>query len=492
MRGALWTIVCSIGTKLVTLAGQLVAAWFLVPADFGVVAVALSITCVGATFVGTGVRDVLIQRKGRFNRDASEAFWLSLVLNTAGAVLLGGLSPLAAVVFHEPRLVWLIAILVLCWPLHAFHTIYVAALYRGLRFRTVAAIRLLQGVVHAGGVVVMATTGFGAYSLVLPNLLRLVSATAAARMAAGPVPIRRPHPGVWPGLLGPTLWLMLNAFLRGVQYYGPSFAVGLVRGSAVTGICFWGLQLASQTLLILATNLKDVLFPTLTRLNGHSRRQYEGVRRACRALMIVIAPICVLQMLLAAPLIKTLFPGRWLPAVDVVVWLSAGMITQPLLTIAASLLMARGEYRLLNLPAGLATGGVMAAAFAGAVWGGPARIALCMGAAVLVSNMVAGWVAFRRFGRGWEELLRTIACPVLVAVAAGAGGWLAGATLRHHAPVYRILIPGGSMLLVYAVLLCRLMPGDAAGVLSHLKRFRSGRRPAVDPPAVCSTDHYPG
>jgi len=484
VRGALWTILCNVGTKLATLAGQVIAAWFLIPDDFGLLAVALSITCVGATFVGTGVLDVLLQREKHFQREVGHAFWLSLMLNTVGALLLCALAPLAATIFGEPRLVPVIVIIVLCWPINAFLTIYVAALYRDLKFKTVASIRLLQGLVHAGGVVVLAICGLGVYALVLPNLLRIIGGALAARLAGRRIPVGRPQPRLWLGVMRPALRLMLNAFLRGVQYYGPSFAVGIVRGSVITGICFWGFQLSSQSLLILCTNLRGVLFPTLTRLNGDSQRQYRGFQKACRALTIVIAPICLLQMLLAAPLIQLVFPSRWLPAVDVIVWLSFGMLTQPLFVLATSLLLARGEYRTLNLTAGLATVGVVAAAFLGSLLGGAAQISAWMGSAYLVTNLVTGWIAFRQFDLGWSQLFRTIILPLALAAAAGTGTWLVGATIQGYGMICEILFTSLLMSAFYVGLLFCFIPQETVTLLRQAVFSKHGDRSSTKPPTA--------
>jgi O-antigen/teichoic acid export membrane protein len=61
-RGALWTIFFSVLNKLGTVGSQVALAWFLFPADFGLVALALSVTSFAAMVCGANLRSILIQR----------------------------------------------------------------------------------------------------------------------------------------------------------------------------------------------------------------------------------------------------------------------------------------------------------------------------------------------------------------------------------------------------------------------------------------------
>ena len=469
VRGAFWNIVSGAGTKLLGLASQIALAWFLVPDDLGLVAMAYAIAGVGSILMSSGIRDLLIQRTERFNQDASDAFWLSLALSTAAALVLSCLAPLAGMMFREPRVVPLLLILGLSWPLSAPSMIYFASLYRALRFKTIASIRFGDGLIQAGGAVLLAANGFGAYSLVLPGLARVVYLSLATRIAAGRIPIRRPHPRLWPAILLPALWLMLNAFLTATQYYGPGLVIGIVRDSAVTGLFFWGLQLSSQALVILSTNLKNVSFPTFTQLNVDRRRQYRAFTRICRVVTMVVAPICLLQMLTAGPLIESLFPNRWASAIPVVEWLSLGLITQPLYIVTAGLLMARGRFRTLCLTGGMLSSAMLAAALIGSFVGGPREIAVCTAGSCLVAHVLAGWIGFREFGRGWHGLFRTILMPFAIVSVSGAVGFCVSAVIGASSPFHQVLVTCMAVVTAHLVLCRYLMPEESIYLARQLK-----------------------
>src|SRR5258705_5211212 len=94
-QGALWTISFSILNKVGTIASQVALAWFLFPKDFGLVAMALSVTSFASMVCGANLRTILIQQQDDFASKASQVFWLSLAMNATVASLVMAFSPVA-------------------------------------------------------------------------------------------------------------------------------------------------------------------------------------------------------------------------------------------------------------------------------------------------------------------------------------------------------------------------------------------------------------
>ena len=484
--GAMWTVFCAAAGRIMVLGGNIALAYFLVPGEMGLAALAFSIISVASFFSSNSLLNVLIQRPENFNRNAGDVFWLSLVLHTAASVMLLLMTPLLGLFSQEPDIVALVMIHAVSCPIGALATVYTAVLLRDLRYQTVAGIRLLDVFINTAGAILLAANGFGAYSLIIPVLVRVVMQAILTRMAAGRIAITRPRPHRWPALLLPSFWLMLNVMFASVYYYGTSFAIGLVCDTAVIGIFFWGFLVSSQALNFLSTNLKDVLFPTLLRLNGDSQRQYRGYCQASRALLLVVAPTCLLQALLAGPLVEMVFPARWLPAVGVIQWLSVGMISQPLGVLAISLLMARGRFRTIALVTGVQTAVVLAAAMAGACWNSATWIAAFTGSCFFLGNLTVGWVGFRQFSHGWTELSRTIAAPLFISSVAACAAWQVSVVSNPAGPLCQTILTALSMLLSYAVLLLCFVPEEIAALLTYVRPFNRLRKAEVKPVAAAS------
>ncbi len=484
-RGAFWTILFSVLNKCVTLGSQIALAWFLVPEDMGVVALTLSITSVVSTFCAFNLAKVLIQRRDSFQQDAGQVFWLALAMNVTASLLLVALSPIGASLFKEPRVTSLTLVVAAAIPFMALPTIYVAALYRDLRFKSIAMIQFGEGALRSGAAVALAALGSGALSLVLPLVPGAIYSTVAFRWAAGRLPLSRPAPRTWPALLAPALWLMLQTLFVAVQAHGTNFVIGITHNSTVAGFYFWGFSISSQAMFLLAANLQGVLFPVLSKVNDDPLRQYLGFRKACQVLTVIAVPVCVLQMVLARPLIELAFADRWARSIPVVEWLSLGFLTQSLTVLASSLLLARGRFGLLAALTGLSAVMVTAAATIGALTGAEAEIARWVGGSLFLTGLAAGIVALRQFNRNALALAGLAGVPLLLVPASILAGWLARMATQSYGPMIVIPATTFAVLGVHLLLVRTMLPEIAKEILARLKMGRwtdaAASAPRLDP-----------
>ncbi len=470
-RGAFWNILFSVLNKLVAFGGQIALAWFLLPEDMGLAGIALAVTSIVSIASGTIPTILLIQHEGSFEENAGEIFWFSLTANFAAALLLVSVSPWAGQLFNDSRMAPIILILAMTLPLMALPTIYASHLYKDLRFRALAQIRFGEGLIRSIGSVILAALGFGACSLVLPQPVGAVYTAVRCHRLAGEIPLGRPHPRRWPALLAPALWLVALAGVNALQANGIIFVIGVMHDPTAAGFYSWGFALSSQAIFLLGTNLQSVFFPVLSKLNHDSSRQIEAFRRACTVLILVIVPVCALQIVLARPAIELLFRDRWLPAVPVVQWLSMGMMTQPLGILGTSLLLARGQYRLLAGLAGALTILNMAAAIIGAYFGREAEIARCTGITLFFTHLVIGWAACRELKCTAGYFYRKLLPPVFIALPLlGAGALLAFLT-GGCPPFISILATGTMLLAFYGAGIWLLAPRLARDLAARLSLF---------------------
>jgi len=444
--------------KVVAFGSQIALAWFLLPADFGLVGMAFSITSMAALISGMNLKAILVQRQDRFEQDVGQVFWLSLVMGLTGTVLLALAAPVAGIIFKDHRVAPLILVVAISNFLGSSPAIYAAALSRDLRFRTVAIIQFGSGMINSLGAVLLAALHFGPYSLVIPATISSFYALVAHRIAVGRIQIPRPKPSEWPALLKPAALLMCNSLLVAVLSYGPNFIIGYLHTPTITGYYFWGFSLASQAVFLLAANLKDVLFSALAKLNLELTRQYEAFRKACVVLLVATVPVCVLQILLAEPVIRLVFHERWLPAAGVVQGLSFGLMTQAVSILAASLLMARGQYGRLCQITGISALLTIVATTVGALLGEQKAVAYAVGIAGLISNLIAGWFALKSLGCGWRKLGGLVGMPLGIALPVLALGFYLNRLLSPVGVLPQTAMVGFFSLLLYAVAACLLVP----------------------------------
>lgn len=468
-RGAAWTLLFSLLTKAMTLGSQIALAWFLVPEEFGLVAITLSVLQFTAIVGSNNLRSLLVQRPAHFHQEAGQVFWLALALNLAAAFVLVLASPVAGRLFHEPRVVSLILVAAIAPPIQSLSTIYLAALQRDMKFRRIALIQCGAGAVQTGAAVLLAAWGAGAYSLVLPLILSAAGQVTAYRLSAGRIALGAPHPGRWPSMGSPIGWLIVNALFAALLASGASMVVGLVtKDVVIVGFYYWGFSISSQAIFLLVTNLQGVLFPAFNRLNAEPERQFAAFERAAKTLSVAIAPICALQWLLAEPLIQAAFHSRWVPAIPVVEWISLGLLTQPFYLLAVSVLLARGHFRKLAVVTGLVATTTLAGALIGAITGDQTEIARVAAFALLFANLGAGWATFREFGCGLTNLLSIASRTTVLWIAIAATGWFTKTHSAAHGTATQIVATTLAVVATHAIAVRLLFPAIASDLLTRL------------------------
>ena len=76
--GFVWMTLQTIVSKVISVGGQIVLAWLLSDADFGLVALAFTATCFPAQINQVGLKEVLVRRSKRYQLWAGSAHWMAL------------------------------------------------------------------------------------------------------------------------------------------------------------------------------------------------------------------------------------------------------------------------------------------------------------------------------------------------------------------------------------------------------------------------------
>lgn len=342
-HGIFWNITMAGANKVVTLVGQVVLAWVLVPRDMGLAGMATAMAGFALFLGASSVGDVLVQR-GRYKEEVGQAFWLSLCLSVSTAVLIALLSPVAGLL-GRPQLSRMILILAFLPLADCLSPVLTSALKANLEFKHLAISQCLAGVTYTVFAVVLALLGLGPYALIIPVIPRALSLSAFMLLKAGLPKWERPRWDKIREFIKPSFSLSLTSFLTGLQAQAPVFCVGLIMNATATGYFSWGWQVAGQAVFLLSVNLRQVLMPVIAKMAGESERQAGATLRAARAITAVLMIACCFQALLAEPVLNLFFPEKWRAAGPVIVWISIGLAFQGIYICVTSWLNGTGRYK---------------------------------------------------------------------------------------------------------------------------------------------------
>lgn len=347
-RGFAWLLAQSLVERVVTVLGQLVLAWLLLPKDFELVALTYTVTTFTALAQQAGIREILVQRHRRFDVWATPAFWLSLALGVGAGIVTAAAGPLVASPswYGRPELVGLLFAASFTLPLTALQTAPEALLRAHMRFRVLSIVGLVVALTTTGSSLLLAWRGFGAYSFILAQPIAAAVRLALLWAAARPVIERRLHLRRWRFFLADSALLLIATMAMMATYQGDYITLGrLYRDQPLVGIYYFAFMLSAQPSMLLVFNLAPVLFPALRSLKEDPLRQARGFLKATSALMLVGMPVCLLQAALAGPFVRVFFPERLHTAIPLVAVLSFILIGRLPFGLAESMLLAQRRQR---------------------------------------------------------------------------------------------------------------------------------------------------
>lgn len=348
--GFAWMASQTLLTKVLAVASQVVLAWLLKESDFALVALAFATAAFPSLIQQIGVREVLIQRHLEFDKLASPATWLSLLIGCLTGLMIAGSGPIAAHLYREPKLVGLTLALGAAAPFNSLITIPLVALQAQARYRTVAISGLVVAVANPLLSIALAYNHFGAYSFILPllitSILKLILLWVPARIS-----LHR-HLGIalWPQIIRGGFLLLVARMFGLIIGQGDYLVLGwMYEDKRVLGVYYFAFNLSMQTLVLLLPNLDAVLLPTLSKLQGQPDRQRRVFLVMAKAIAFFAFPICFLQAAVSDPAIRAIFGAKWIDAIAVFSILSVGMAFRTSGWAIHSLLPAQGRYRLYTL-----------------------------------------------------------------------------------------------------------------------------------------------
>jgi teichuronic acid exporter len=423
-RGLVYLFASSSVAKVVSVGAYVVLGYLLSEDDFGVFALAGTITVFIQVIEQGGVGDVLVQRKN-FRPWAIPAFWLAACLGVLSSLLIVAAAPIASTLYENRQLYWLLLILAPASIPNALSVVPRAQLARQLKFRALAAVNLASLVVRLTMTVVLASIGFGSYSFVIP--IPISSGLIAAFLWWWTSPPWSLYPQLkkWRYLIGDSTRILTAELQRAFIDQSDYILLGIFRSARDVGIYLFGFSFSIQILQLIAFNLMNVLFPAFTKLNDRPRTQYQGFLKAQRILAMVGVSACLLQAATAAPLTYLLLDPKWIPSIGVMQILSIGMALRMVAGSSYALLKSQGRFRaiLWNRWAFVA---LQVIGLTVVLWlgGGITAVATVVGVVSTLIGPITFFIAIRPYYGGWREVGEVLYRPVTCSVVSVGTAWL--------------------------------------------------------------------
>ncbi|MEZ6242642.1 MAG: oligosaccharide flippase family protein [Phycisphaerales bacterium] len=424
-RGFLYMFGQTLASKVVSLVGQLVLAYLLAPAAFGLFATAMAITALTAVIQEIGLREILIRKRRAFNRWASSAVWLSLTLGAVAGTALLVASPFLADLKGDPRLLPMLVVLAASIPFWGGALPFAAAIERDLRFTLSANAQFGFATLLIVLQVILAWMGMGPLAFVLPRLIVGVVRFMTLWKLSGVRVRPRPELRLWRFFARDGIPLTFSTLLDIVVRQADYLILGFFANDAVVGFYFFAYNQSTQVAQLLMLNLTRVLLPSLSTLSHDAVRQVRAFLKAISVLALVCTPLCVLQGALAGPVLRLLYQDRWADSIPLLQILSVALAIAIVGWPSASLLLAQGRYKTKLLLSAIGAACFVAFVTLGSWLGGAVGTALGVMAYRVTLDPIRLYVATRPGSVHFIRVVPVFMTPLTGSILTIGAGWLA-------------------------------------------------------------------
>jgi PST family polysaccharide transporter len=263
------------------------------------------------------------------------------------SVVLAAIGPLAARVFDEPDLLWLLLVNASTFIVKPYAAMATAALQARLQFGQVAWPLLVSAVAHYTTSIVLAAAGMGAMSVMIGFQVQAIVYTVMVWALSRRVDEMRPAEQTTSTRQAAVMarWPLAGEIAMEAVGRIDFLMLGLFVPTQVIGMYYFAYQLVLRLNALLTGVARTVLFPALSQISERTDRQTAGVLRAGTLLALVGGAAAAALIASMFSLEEILWSGRWENAVPAMMLLASVAPGQAAQAAVEQLVKARGHFR---------------------------------------------------------------------------------------------------------------------------------------------------
>jgi O-antigen/teichoic acid export membrane protein len=310
----------------------------------------------------------------------------------------------------------------------------------------------------------------GAMALILPRPLVSATVMLVSFRLSGFRPRLRPCFRRWGYVLRDSRYFFFTSLFGTFLNQGDYLLTGLFFTTDQLGVYYFAFNLSTQTAQLVSTNLTMVLLPSFAKLDREPKRQRAAYLRICSMIALVGVVLCIIQALMAGPLLHLVFHEKWDDAIPLVQILTVGMVFLLPSSPGMPLLQSQGRYRKVMLWTAIVASAFLTSVGLGTLFGSTETIAIAVAAFYGVFGPLGVWIPLPFNRQTFMEIIRRIyAFPVIAGLAACGGGLWISILLVKFPEFARGCLVSLAALLVYGAAALIWRRGDLGELVARVR-----------------------
>jgi O-antigen/teichoic acid export membrane protein len=443
-RSMFWIAWSRGALQLLTFATTLFIARILVPADYGVMALATSFTAHAGMLAEMGLGSAIIQFRDLNRRELDTCFWITMTLAMVcfAALFLG--APAIARWLAVPTLADVLPVLSLVLPLTACRVVSDSLLRKRLALDRVSQAEVIGAVVTLPTTIGCALGGLGVWTLVIGYLVGPAVRSAATFAFAPWLPGFRIGGERVREIVGFSLATLGIRFMWSFREAANSLVLGKVTGqAAAVGLYTMADDVAHLPGTKISPMINMLTSPVMAELQTDIDGLREAFYRALRLTVAIVVPTSAGIALVADDMVAVLLGPKWLLAAPLIRLLSLYAAVRAVDVLVPPVLFARRREKFLFWYCVVLLILMPGAAILGAIWDGAAGMILCYTPAycgVMIFMAREALVELKgRFSELWSQTWAIMAATAAMTVVVLILGELASAA-QVGSPLIRLVL----------------------------------------------------
>jgi PST family polysaccharide transporter len=331
-------------SQLFSWASFLIVIRLLAPADFGIVAMAVSVMPFLQYFAGCGIPRAIVALRDLTDHQLAQLNSLVLLLGLTSFGLAALLAKPFATFYRTPRLTAVLIVTSISLIFGSAQAVSNAMLVREMRFRTLSLFGAFSAVVAAVLTLLFAWLGWGYWALILGNLLAAVFRCALV-IGTRRQPYAFPH---WNSVNEPvTFGRYIVSSLIALSLYQnlDNFTAGRMLGQTALGLYGMAWTLANVPLEKVTSMVTTVVPTYLVAVQDDLGAVRRYLRNLTEGLALITFPACVGLGMVAREFVPLVLGRKWEGAVAPLQVLAIYAAVRSIVALLPKLLTALGEPR---------------------------------------------------------------------------------------------------------------------------------------------------
>lgn len=351
VKGAFWMILLRLVVRGIGLISTVILARLLLPADFGLIAMAMTFIAAFELMGAFSLDVVLIQNRDARRSHYDTAWTFNVIAAALQALILIFIAPLIADFYNDSRLIMVVYLLALGVLVQGFENIGIVAFRKDLEFHKdfkfqiatkLFAFTVTMGLAFwlrsywalIGGMLASKFMGV-AFSYVVHSYRPKFSVAARSE------------------LFHFSKWLFINNLLFFANHQSANFILGRIAGPHALGLFTLSYEISNLPSTDLVAPINRAIFPGYAKMAKDLAVLRQGFLNVISAIALISLPVCIGIALTAEPLVYVLLGERWRDAVPLIQVLAIAGLFAALQTNKGAVYLAMGRPRIMTLLAGI-------------------------------------------------------------------------------------------------------------------------------------------